>query len=84
MILRLSDSLSRALIVVAALAIAATLSYYSVRMARAAAGAESTSEQGLVQAARLEPQNPEYWYRLGHFEQFNLELPDSGQAVRYL
>ncbi|MDR9830355.1 tetratricopeptide repeat protein, partial [Vibrio sp. FNV 38] len=27
-------------------------------------------------ATRLEPRNPEYWYRLGHEQQFNLEQPD--------
>ncbi len=84
MILRLSDSFSRGLIVAAALFIAATLSYYSVRMARAAYGADGASPRELVQATRLEPQNPEYWYRLGHFEQFNMEFPDSGLAVQYL
>lgn len=84
MILRLSDSLSRGLIVAAALCVAAPLSFYSIRMARAAYAAEETSAQGLELATRLEPGNQEYWYRLGHFQQFNLEQPDSAEAVQYL
>jgi tetratricopeptide (TPR) repeat protein len=80
MILRLSDSLSRGLIVVVALGVTASLSFLAVRMALAAAAAEKESAPGLQFAARLEPKNPEYWYRLGHYQQFNLELPDSSTA----
>lgn len=84
MILRLSDSLSRGLIVAAALCFGAALSYYSVRTAWAAWVADNGTASGMVLATRLEPTNPEYWYRLGHFEQFNLEQPDSAQALQFL
>ncbi len=83
MILRLSDSLSRGLIVVAALGVAAVLSFFAVRMALAANGAEEESAEGLRLATRLEPKNPEYWYRLGHYQQFNLEQPDSSEAEQF-
>jgi len=83
MILRVSESLSRALVVVVAILIAAPLCYYSVRMAVAARGAERETARGLETAIHLEPYNPEYWYRLGHFQQFNLEQPDSSLAGLY-
>ena len=41
------------------------------------------AENGLETAIRLEPNNPEYWYRFGHFQQFNLEQPDSSLAEFY-
>ena len=83
MILRLSEPLSRALVVLVAIAIAAPLSYFSVRMAVAANAAEKETENGLDKAIRLEPDNPEYWYRFGHFQQFNMEQPDSALAEFY-
>ena len=83
MILRFSEPLSRALVVLVAIAIAAPLSYFSVRMAVAANAAEKETENGLDTAIRLEPDNPEYWYRFGHFQQFNMEQPDSALAEFY-
>ena len=83
MILRVSESLSRALVIVVAILIAAPLCYYSVRMALAAQAAEKETARGLERAIRLEPYNPEYWYRLGHFQQFNLEQPNATLAERY-
>src|SRR5208283_2041469 len=80
MILRLSDSLSRGLIVVASLAVAVILSFFSIRMALAARAADQNTAEGLREAVRSEPQNAEYWYRYGHFEQFNLEQTDPAQA----
>jgi len=83
MILRLSDSLSRGLIVAAVVCVAVVLSFFAVRMALAANGAEEESAIGLRRATRLEPKNPEYWYRLGHYQQFNLEQPDSAEAEEF-
>jgi tetratricopeptide (TPR) repeat protein len=83
MILRLSDSLSRGLIVAAAMCVAVALCFFGVRMALAANGAEEESIAGLLRATHLEPKNPEYWYRLGHYQQFNLEQPESAQAEEY-
>jgi hypothetical protein len=83
MILRVSESLSRALVVLVAIAVAAPLSYYSVRMAWAASEAERETRDGFRKAVDLEPSNPDYWVRFGHFEQFNLEQPDSSRAELY-
>jgi tetratricopeptide (TPR) repeat protein len=84
MILRVSESLSRGLVVLAAIVVAATLSYFSVRTAVAARAAERETASGLETAIRLEPSNPDYWYRIGHFQQFNLEELDSSLAALYL
>jgi Tetratricopeptide repeat len=84
MILRLSDSFSRGLIVTASLVVAVALSFFAVRMALAAHGAEKETAAGLRRAVHLEPSNPEYWYRLGHYQQFNLEQPESTQAEESL
>ena len=84
MILRISESLSRGLVVLAAIVIAAALCSYSVRMAIAARAAERETVSGLETAIHLEPSNPDYWYRIGHFQQFNLEEPDPSLAALYL
>jgi len=81
MILRLSDALSRGLVVVAALVVASVLSFFGLRTAVAQLAAEKETAAGLDFATRLEPGNPEYWYGLGHFQEFNLEQPDSASAV---
>src|SRR5258708_4495662 len=83
MILRLSDPLSRGLVVAAALCVAAVLSFFSIRMALAAKAADEGTAEGLRLAVRREPLNAEYWYRFGHFQQFNLEETDPGQAKEY-
>jgi hypothetical protein len=83
MILRLSDSLSRALIVLAAVVCALVLSFFSLRMGLAANFADQESVPGYSRAVRMEPDNAEYWYRFGHFQQFNLEEPDPAAAVGY-
>src|SRR5271165_1678532 len=80
MILRVAESLSRALVILVAFVIAVPLSYYSVRMAVATHAAEQATESGLKEAIKLEPYNPEYWYRLGHFQQFNLEQSNASLA----
>ncbi len=81
MILRLSDSLSRGLLVLAAIAVAVVVSFFGIRMALAAHAADGTTAKDFEAAARLEPRNPEYWYRLGHYEQYSLEDPDPAQAM---
>ena len=80
MILRLSDSLSRGLLVVAALFIGLWLSFFSIRAAIARYGSEGNTAKRLELAVRLEPGNPEYWYRLGRFEQYNLGQTDPALA----
>jgi tetratricopeptide (TPR) repeat protein len=81
MILRLSDSLLRGLLVVAAVAVAVLVSFFGIRMAIAANAGDGTTAKDLELAARLEPRNPEYWFRLGHYEQFNLEDANTDRAL---
>src|SRR5580700_2777098 len=81
MILRLSDSLSRGLLVIGSLILALWVSFFGVRSGIAGLAADGKSIDDLRWAARLEPGNPEYWYRLGHYQQFNLEQPDVEASV---
>jgi tetratricopeptide (TPR) repeat protein len=81
MILRLSDSLARGLVLFASLILAAALSFLGIRTAMAQLSSEGQTSKELERATRLEPKNPEYWYRLGHFQQFNLEDADSTKAA---
>ncbi len=80
MILRLSDSLSRGLVVAAASLVGLWLSFFSIRAAIARSDSEGDTEQRLEAAVRLEPDNFAYWYLLGRYQQYNLEQPDSGHA----
>jgi tetratricopeptide (TPR) repeat protein len=80
MILRLSDSLSRALVVVAALLLGLWLSFFSVHAALARCGADRENLQGAASAVRWEPGDPDYWYFLGRYQQYNLEQPDAKSA----
>lgn len=80
MILRLSDSLSRGLVVAAALLVGLWLSFFGLRAAIASYGAEGDTAKRLESAVRLEPGNPAYWYTLGRYQQYNLEQPDSAMA----
>ena len=80
MILRLSDSLARGLVVVAALLISLLLSFFGLRAAIARYGADGDTAKRLELAVRLEPGNPVYWYVLGRHQQYNLEQPDSALA----
>lgn len=81
MILRFSEAISRALLVLVASLIAIFLSYYAIRMAVAAHFSKSSDATGLERAVRLEPKNPEYWYTLGRYRQFNLEESDTSKAI---
>jgi tetratricopeptide repeat protein len=80
MILRLSDSLARGLVVAAASLVGFWLSFFGVRSAIAHYYSEGDTAKRLELAVRLEPGNPEYWYGLGRYQQYNLEQPDAGLA----
>ncbi len=80
MILRLSDSFSRGLAVVAASLVAAWLSFFGIRAAMAHNDSEGDTAKRLEAAVRLEPGNPAYWYSLGRYQQYNLEQPDAAEA----
>src|SRR5229473_6757753 len=81
MIPRLSDFLSRGLLVIGSLIVALWVSFFGVRSGIAGLAADGTSINDLRWAVRLEPGNPEFWYRLGHYQQFNLEQPDVVASV---
>ena len=82
MILRLSSSAARGAIVLFAFVVFVFLSYSSVRNARAASQAAKNTKAGFQRAAQLEPGNPEYWYLLGRFWQYNLDEPDPEKAIQ--
>jgi tetratricopeptide (TPR) repeat protein len=82
MILRLSSSAARGTIVFVALLLGVTLSYYSIRNARAEFQAGLNTPQGYERATQLEPGNPRNWYLLGNYRQYNLEQPDTQRAIR--
>ena len=82
MILRLSDSTSRGLIVLFSVLLGLWLSFSGIRAAIARHGAEGDTANGLKLAVRLEPENPSYWYFLGRYQQYNLEQPDSTLAIQ--
>jgi tetratricopeptide (TPR) repeat protein len=84
MILRISDSISRALGVIAACLIAAVMSYFACRMALGAIAAEGQTTEQLRAATRWEPRNSVYWYLWGHFEESNMERPDPVGAASFL
>ncbi len=80
MILHLTDSLTRGLVVVAALLIGLWLSFFGLRAAIARYGYEGATAERMELAVRLEPGNPAYWDRLGRYQQYNLEERDSASA----
>src|SRR3974377_612678 len=80
MILHLADSLTRGLMVVTALLIWLWLSFFGLRAAIARYGYEGDTAERMKLAARLEPDNPAYWYRLGKYQQYNLIQGDPVQA----
>src|SRR5467141_2275364 len=82
MILRLSNSAHRGILVIAAFALAITLSYSSIRNARAVHFAGLQTFEGIEHAAHLEPDNARNWYLLGRYCQYNLENPDVRRAIR--
>lgn len=82
MILRLSDSLSRGLLVAAAWLVGLWLSFFGIRSAVANYYSEIGTAQSLESTVQLEPENPAYWYMLGRYQQYNLEQPDSVQAEK--
>jgi len=82
MILRLSSSKSRAIVLAIAFVCAVLLSYLSVRNALAAHYVGLESREGYEHAARLEPKNFENWQRLGRYRQYTLEDLDIGRAIQ--
>lgn len=82
MILRLSSTVARAVLVLLALVFAAGLCYSGIRNALAVHAAGLNTLQGYERATRLEPDNAGDWYLLGRFWQYNIEDPDAQRAIR--
>ncbi len=81
MILRLSSNAQRAVVIAVSFAVAVILSYFSIRNALAAHYAGLQTLQGLERAVHLEPTDPQNWYLLGRYWQYNLEDPDASRAI---
>src|SRR5260370_15442840 len=81
MILRLSSNAQRAVVVAASVSVALVLSYFSIRNALAAHYADLQTAQGYERAVHLEPTDPQNWYLLGRYWQYNLEDPDAARAI---
>ena len=81
MILRLSSPAQRGVLVLAAFLVAALLSYFSVRNARADHFAGLQTLPALERATQLEPGDARNWYLLGRYWQFNLEDSDPKKAI---
>ena len=64
--------------------VAVWVCFFGVRSGIAGREAEGDSKTQLEWAVRLESRNPEYWYRLGHYQQFNLDEPDLQASIRSL
>ena len=64
--------------------VAVWVCFFGVRSGIAGREAEGDSKKQLERAVRLESRNPEYWYRLGHYQQFNLDEPDLQASIRSL
>jgi tetratricopeptide (TPR) repeat protein len=83
MTLSLSSNARRAALLAACFAVAAIVSFFSIRNALAVHSASLQTAEGLERAARLEPADPRNWYLLGRYWQYNLEDPDAQRAIRF-
>ena len=81
MVLRLSSSIARATLLFVAAVLAVALGYSSTRNALAAHFAGLETRAGFERAVQLEPGNPETWFLLGRYWQYNIEEPDSHRAI---
>src|SRR5258708_5001095 len=81
MLLRLPDPAARFAVLVLALVLAVTLSFFRFGTPRAAFEAGLGTRPGYEAPARLEPTNPENWYLLGRYWQYTLDDPDPTRAI---
>ena len=82
MVLRLSSSIARATLVFVAAVLAVALVYSSTRNALAAHYAGLETRPGHERSVQLEPGNPETWFLLGRYWEYNLVEPDAQRAIR--
>jgi hypothetical protein len=83
MTLKLSSRANR-LLLLAAVVVLCFLSYFSIRVARAAHATGLNTRQGYERAVRLEPSDPRNWYLLGRFYQYDFEQPNPDTALQAL
>src|SRR5271156_1632891 len=81
MVLRLSSATARLTLVFIAFILATMLSYSSIRNALATYDSGLETQAGYERAAQLEPLDPEHWFLLGRYWQYNLEDPDVQRAI---
>jgi tetratricopeptide (TPR) repeat protein len=67
----------------AALVLGSVVSYGAALYARAEAWVNAPNPFGLEKAAQLQPDNAEYWDRLGRFRQFDFENSDLPRAIEH-
>jgi tetratricopeptide (TPR) repeat protein len=82
MILRLSNTAARLVLLLVAFALAAALSYSSVRNAAAVHYSGIATRAAQERATQLEPGNPLNWFLLGRYWQYNLDEPDPLRAIK--
>jgi tetratricopeptide (TPR) repeat protein len=82
MIPRLSNPAQRGTLVGVAFVLALSLSYFSIRNARAVYLTGLETPQAYERATQLEPGDARNWYLLGRYWQYNLEDPDATRAIR--
>lgn len=81
MILRLSTAAGRGAAAIIAAVSLAFLAFFGVRDALADYFLGQETLAGISRATRLEPKDPDNWYALGRYWQFNLEDSDSERAI---
>jgi hypothetical protein len=81
MLLRLPNPAARFAVLVFSITLAATLSFFGIRNARASYEAALGTRAGYEAATRLEPDDSENWYLLGRYWQYTLEEPDPSRAI---
>src|SRR5215470_9446635 len=82
MIVPVSNVTARLALLILAAALAAALTYSSVRNAIAARYAGLNTRAALERATQLERDNPQNWLLLGHYWQYNLDEPDTMRAIK--
>jgi len=81
MLLRLPNPAARLAVLALAFTLAAILTFFSVRNARATHQAELGTRAGYEAATSLEPANPGNWYLLGRYWQYAFDDPDASLAI---
>src|ERR1700676_5814477 len=81
MIVSLSSAAARGALVGIALAVAAYLSYFSVRTARATYHTDAQTLYGYERATQLEPGTARNWFLLGRYVKYSFEDADPRRAI---